>query len=123
MRILVADRHPGVRSAPRLILEQEPGVKAVGDAGAADEASARLRATQADLLLLDWSLAARAPSEMLAGLRAILPSPVGVALSGRPDLCSDALSAGAGAFASKIDPPESLLRVLWSACTCHLDAD
>jgi DNA-binding NarL/FixJ family response regulator len=54
MRILVADQQSKIRSALRLILEQEPDQRVVGEANNIDSLLAMVDENPPDLLLLDW---------------------------------------------------------------------
>ncbi|MCL4535543.1 MAG: response regulator transcription factor [Bacteroidetes bacterium] len=120
MRILLADDQPEVRSALRLLLEQEAGLEVVAEAGEAACMLALLEAVHPDLLLLDWELPGldaslsrvRTRRAMLSSLRALCPGLSVVTLSGRPEVRRAALAAGADAFVSKGDPPEHLLATL-----------
>jgi len=127
MRILVADDQPKVRSALRLLLEQEPGLSVIGEAAETESLLAQAEAICPDLVLLDWelpSLQAIDPStpstgaeagsghRLLSALRALCPRLLVIALSGRPEARQAALAAGADAFVSKGDPPEQLLTTL-----------
>ena len=55
MRVLIADDQPSVRSALKLVLEQQ-GIDVAGDVSNSRELLAWFKANQADLLLLDWEL-------------------------------------------------------------------
>ena len=112
MRVLLADKQTKVRSALRLLLEQEPGLSVVGEAAEAEDLLAQVEATQPDLVLLDWELLDQGGAATLAGLRAARPGLVVIALSGRSEARQAALAAGADAFVSKGDPPERLLTTL-----------
>lgn len=119
MRVLLADEQDFVRSALRLLLEQEAGISVVGEAKAANDLLALARATRPDLVLLSCELPGlvlngqhgRQPT-LLPELRALEPRPAVVALSGRPEAERAALGAGADGFVSKGDPPERLLTTL-----------
>jgi DNA-binding NarL/FixJ family response regulator len=56
IRIVVVDDHALVRRGVRLILEQEPDLTVVGEAGDGAEAVALLRTTEADLVILDIAM-------------------------------------------------------------------
>jgi DNA-binding NarL/FixJ family response regulator len=127
MKILLADDEAKVRSALRLLLEQQEGLKVVGEVERADGLMDEIGAVQPDALLLDWELPglrdkiAGAPGASkgrvswlgsLRALRALNPRLVVIALSGRPEARQTALDAGADAFVSKGDPPERLLAVV-----------
>ena len=120
MRILLADDQPGVRSALRLLLEQEPGLEVVGEAADAERLLDSAGSAHPDVILLDWELPDRqAPNggaggaeHLVAGIHVAFPSAKVIALSGRMEACQAALAGGADAFVSKSEPPERLLAAL-----------
>lgn len=119
MRVFLADDQPKVRSALRLLLEQERGLCVVGEAAEAEELLAQLKATWPDLMLLDWELPGLSLTNsvgpgkhLLSVLHTFYPNLRVIALSGRPEARQAALAAGVDAFVSKGDPPERLLTIL-----------
>ena len=117
MRVLLADDQSKVRSALRLLLEQEPGMSVVGEAAEAEDLLAQVRAVHPDLVLLDWELPGlQAANPVLPTLRALCPHLSVIALSGRPGARRAALAAGADAFVSKGDPPEQLMAAVNGCC-------
>ena len=112
MRVLLADDQTKVRSALRLLLEQEPGLSVVGEAAEAEDLLVQVEVTQPDLVLLDWELPGLRTDDRLSVLRALCPQLKVIALSGQPEARRAALSAGADAFVSKGEPPERLLAAL-----------
>lgn len=112
MHVLLADDQTKVRSALRLLLEQQPEMNVVGEAVEAEDLLVQVEAAQPDLVLLDWELLDQGGAATLARLRAAQPGLVVIALSGRPEARRAALDAGADAFVSKGDPPERLLTTL-----------
>jgi DNA-binding NarL/FixJ family response regulator len=119
VRVFLADDQAKVRSALRLLLEQEPGLYVVGEAIEAGELLAQIKATRPDLMLLDWELpglahASSVGSEkhLLLALHVHCPDLRVIALSGQLEARQMALAAGADAFVSKGDPPERLLATL-----------
>jgi len=110
VRVLVADDQPEVRSALRLLLEQQPDMIVVGDVADAQQLLERAGSLRPDLVLLDWELPGNADASLPASLRNRCGRVI--ALSGRPEAESAALRAGADGFVSKGDPPERLLSVL-----------
>lgn len=119
MRILLADDQARVRSALRLLLEQEPGLCVVGEAAETEEILAQIQATRPDLMLLDWELpglalasSIRSGKQLLSVLHGHCPDLRVIALSGQLEARQAALAAGADAFVSKGDPPERLLATL-----------
>jgi DNA-binding NarL/FixJ family response regulator len=113
MRVLIADDQLKVRSALKLLLEQDPEVSVVGEAMEAEDLLAQVRGACADLVLLDWELPGlRAVNPLLSTLRVLCPRLSVIVLSGRPEARRAALAAGADAFVSKGDPPERLLAAV-----------
>lgn len=114
MRIILADDQPQVRSALRLLIEQECGFTVVAEAETARDLVAKLQATVADAVLLDWELPGVRAVHLVPVLRSIVPGLLIVALSGRPETQALALPAGADAFVSKGGAPETLIATLLS---------
>jgi DNA-binding NarL/FixJ family response regulator len=115
MRILLADNQADVRSALRLLLEQEPGLDVVGEAIGVEELLIQAEAAQPDLVLLDWELPGSRAADLLPALRSCCPCARAIALSGRPEARREALEAGIDVFVSKADPPERLLAAVYAA--------
>ncbi|MBU1662862.1 MAG: response regulator transcription factor [Chloroflexi bacterium] len=122
MRILLVDDQSKIRSALRLLLEQEERMAVVGEVAKAEDLLAQAEAARPDVALLDWELPglqaadhstrfASAP-RLLSDLRARCPRLQVIALSGRPEARQAALAARVDAFVSKGDPAESLLQTL-----------
>jgi DNA-binding NarL/FixJ family response regulator len=114
MRVLLADDQTRVRSALRLLLEQEQGISVVGEAAEVENLLVQVEATQPDLVLLDWELPGLRTDDWLSTLRTLCPRLKVIALSGQPEARRAALAAGADAFVSKGDPPERLLTTLYA---------
>ncbi len=118
MCVLLADDQSKVRSALRLLLQQQSDIDVLGEAVDATGLLDWVRVTCPDLVLLDWELPGRQPSaDLLAALRTQCPHLVVIALSGRPEARAAALAAGADAFVSKGDPPEALLAAIDGCCS------
>jgi DNA-binding NarL/FixJ family response regulator len=122
MKILLADDHTEVRSAIRLLLEEDTSNWLV-EAEACDYQSLldAVLSAQFELLLLDWELPGLQegrkgnPSSNgteLAQIRALQPGIKIVVLSGRMEARAEAARAGADAFVSKGDPADVLLSNL-----------
>jgi DNA-binding NarL/FixJ family response regulator len=112
VRILLADDDPKVRSALRLLLENEPGIIIVGECPAVNVLIAQVASTRAEMVLVDWDLPNLLASGAVDDLRAMHDACQFMALSGRPEERDDALRAGAVKFVCKGDPPECLLAAL-----------
>lgn len=112
MRVVLADDQPKVRSAMHLLLKHALDVSVVSEAGESNALLEQIRTVHPDLVLLDWELPGLSAIGSLSALREDCPKLLVIVLSGRPEVCEKALAAGANAFVSKIDPPETLLAAL-----------
>lgn len=112
VRILVADSRDDVRSALRLLLEQDTGTVVTSEATRAEDLVEQVRLTHPDVIMLDCDLPGLEADELLPALRSICPSIRVVALCARSEVRQAALSAGADAFVSKADPPQRLLNAV-----------
>ncbi len=112
LRVLVADDEPTLRSALCLLLEQEPALTVVGEAAESSSAQYQATALQPDVLLLDWELPGATGAALIPALRVCRPDIRIIVLSSRPEARPCALTAGADAFVSKGDPPDSLLAAI-----------
>jgi DNA-binding NarL/FixJ family response regulator len=115
MRVLLADSHDQVRSALRLLLEQETSVEVVGDARSSAALLATVAEVRPDVVLLEWSLIADRPKTVVAALRKELPALRIIVLSSRPEARQAAEAAGIGQFVSKNAFSEDLLAALRGA--------
>ena len=119
MRVVLADDQAQLRSAVRLLLNEQSNIETVGEAADLSTLEQLLESAEPDLILLDWEL---------PGLRRLVDKPALlrafrransrlqiIVLSGRPESGRSALAAGATAFVSKADPPEQLLAALRKA--------
>jgi len=110
MKLLIGDAQPRVRFGLRLLCEQQPGWHIAGEV---DDAQALLEAVSLDcpdLVLLDWELPGMPAEALLVQIRQLCPRLGVVFMSGKIELRSIALLAGADIFAYKADPPEKLLE-------------
>ena len=110
MNILIGDAQLRIRFGLRLLFEQQPGWNVAGEV---DNTQALLDAVCRgcpDLVLLDWELPGIPAEELLALIRQQCPCLGVVFMSGRLELRSMALLAGADIFAYKADSPEKLLE-------------
>lgn len=112
MRILLADQRSKIRSALRLLLEQEPNQRVVGEADNIDTLMTLVSENRPDLVLLEWELTKRQFAEILLALRKLIPGIKVIALSGNPEVRQLALEAGADAFVCKCDSADRLLATM-----------
>lgn len=114
MRVLIADNQKKLRFALRILLEQQPELKVVGEAADAGELLIQARTQQPDLVIVSWGLSGAAPVNLMNSLRKACPDIYIVILSERHerDTWQMALAAGADAFASKANPPARLMSII-----------
>lgn len=113
VRVLLADDQEKVRSALRLLIEQEADFHIVGEAGSADELLRALHAVAPHVVLLDWELPGLPGEGKLRAMRALDPQLKIIAMSGTPEARKSALGEGVDGFVSKSEPPDRLLQVLY----------
>ncbi len=111
MKVLLADRRSDVRSALRLLLEQNPDIIVIGEASRADELLA-MAETGPDLVLCDCELANDGTMNLLKSLRSLCGRTAFIVLSSRSEQREQVLAAGADYFVSKADAPETLRGIL-----------
>ncbi len=112
VRILVADSRHDVRSALRLLLEQDGGTMVTAEATRVDDLIEQARLTCPDVIILDCDLPGLQAEDVLRELRSICPGVRVVAMCARSEVRQAALSAGADAFVSKADPPPALVSAI-----------
>jgi DNA-binding NarL/FixJ family response regulator len=119
MRVLLANDQQWLRSALRLLLEEEPNVEVVGEVDEASTLPATTQSLAPDLLLLDWELSGmksnRLRQQLITTLRSIQPTLYIIMLSGNQEANRYWLVAGVDAFVSKGEPPDHLLAALHQA--------
>ena len=115
MHIQLADSRPRVRFALRALLEEQPGMRIVGEVTRSRDLLAQVEVICPDLLLLSWELPGLPGADLLVLLRKICPHLYVIVLSGQQAARQAALAAGADAFVSKITPPEGLLAAIEAA--------
>jgi len=112
MKILLADDQPNVRSAMRLLLEQQAKSNRVDEVTNTRELLNNINKHCPDILFLDWELPGHIPSNLLTNLCILCPDLFIVAMDSKPQTRHIALQAGANEFIGKNDPPERLLTVI-----------
>ncbi len=114
MMILLADDNPEVRSALRLLLEQEPVSASVMEVADGKSLLSHINENCAMVLLLDWELPGPQRSVLLKLVRSRCPKMKVIALSSKFEARQEALAARVDAFVSKAEPPEKILSTIWS---------
>lgn len=119
LRVLVADGRPDVRSALRLMLEQDPEILVSAEAANSAEMMQQVDRTRPDVVIVDCGLPGPRAAELLPAVRSICPRMWIVAMGARPEQRRPALSAGADAFVDKTEPTSKLLSVVRQGLAGH----
>lgn len=110
-KILLADDDPRVCWSLHMLLRHRPGLSIVGQEDQAGLLT-KAAASRPHIILLDWELAAETPDRLISALHSLDTRPIVIVLSVQPEREHQALTAGADAFVTKIDPPERLLEAV-----------
>lgn len=114
IRILIVDDHPIMRVGIAAILNAQPDMRVVAQAGTAAEALRMFAAERPELTLMDLRLPDRSGVEAIRGIRAMAPRARIVVLTtyeGDEDI-HQALAAGAQGYLIKGMPHDALVRAL-----------
>ncbi|HYH29897.1 MAG TPA: response regulator transcription factor [Pseudonocardia sp.] len=117
IRVLIVDDHPVVRDGLRGVLDGEPDMQVVGEAGHGAEALARIRAVAVDVVLMDLRMPTMGGVEAIGELRRSAPA-VRVLVLTTYDTDRDvlpAIEAGATGYLLKDTPRDELLRAVRAA--------
>ena len=110
MLIFLAESDQNLRVGLQLLLLHEPGLHVVGMAVQADGLLSQVKATQPEVLLLDWRLPGASIQDLLADIQGLASPPKIVVLSVNPEDKTAAFASGADGFVSKSEPPDELLE-------------
>jgi DNA-binding NarL/FixJ family response regulator len=103
IRVLIVDDHEVLASSLAQVLDSEPDLRAVGVAGTLERATALIRTTAPDVLLLDHRLPDGDGVAAIGRLRDLRPSMAVIVLTASPaeHLMVAAVEAGVSGFLSK----------------------
>jgi two-component system response regulator DegU len=110
--VFLAEGETHVREALRLILEHQPDLIIVGEAGSAESLLSQVCRQPPDVILLDWNLPGFHPQRLVAALRQCCPETLILATSVRPEQSKMAEMPGVNAFLSKQSPPDEFIEDL-----------
>jgi two-component system response regulator NreC len=96
IRIVLADDHAVVRSALRMLLDAEPGMEVVAEAGDVEGAIRYLRGHRPEILILDLNMPGRASLEALPDITEASPETqiVVLTMQSEPAFAREAMQAG-----------------------------
>lgn len=114
MRILLVDDHEVVRLGVRALLEDEPGMEVVGEAGTVQEAMSLVRELLPDVVVLDLRLPDGHGVDVCRQIKTELPETRIIVLTSFPndEVILDAISAGADGYVLKQIGSGELLTAL-----------
>jgi two-component system invasion response regulator UvrY len=114
IRVLIADDHAVVRRGVRQILEAEPDIEVIGEAGEYGEIRRRLKDLQCDVLILDVQMPGKNGLEVVKNLRDEIPRLAVLMLSTYPEdqYAVRALKAGARGYITKTTAPERIVEAV-----------
>ena len=114
MQILVVDDHAILRSGLRLLIDAQPTLNVVGEAGSGADAVAQARTLQPDLILLDLSMPDGDGLSIIATLRSVAPQARILILTMHDDTSHlrQALDAGASGYVLKNAVDQELLMAI-----------
>jgi DNA-binding NarL/FixJ family response regulator len=103
VRVFLVDDHEVVRRGVAEVLEDEPGITVVGEAGSAAEAVVRVAAVRPDVVVMDMRLPDGDGAELCRGLRNRVPGLRCLVLTSysEQDALDAAVQAGASGFLLK----------------------
>ena len=114
MRILIADDHGIVRAGVKLLLERQPGLDAVAEAGDGIEAVEQALAVRPDLCILDVGMPRLTGLQAAREIRSHLPQARVLMLSMHDDehYLFEALKAGASGYVLKREADQDLVEAV-----------
>jgi DNA-binding NarL/FixJ family response regulator len=114
IRVLIADDHQMVRDGFRRLLEREPDLLVVGEAGGVSETLEQIRQTQPDVVLLDMHLTDGTGREVLPALPQ-MPAPTrAIVVTGVPHdgTAEEVIGLGASGYLVKSASSAELVRAI-----------
>jgi two-component system response regulator NreC len=115
--IVLADDHIVLRNGLRLLLEAEPDLHVVSEAGSVRDVFGLVRTHRPSVLLLDLNMPGGSSVEAISRLRRISPHTAIVVLTmeDEPALMREAYEAGASGYVLKESAATELVRAIRSA--------
>jgi two-component system, NarL family, response regulator NreC len=112
--IIIADDHAVVRKGLRLLIDAEPGLRVVAEAGTVPEAVRKSRALRAGVLILDLNMPGGSSLEAIPQIREQAPMTAIVVLTMQndPAFARKALQSGAAGFVLKEAADDELLEAI-----------
>ncbi len=115
--VIIADDHAVVRKGLRLLIDAEPGLKVVAEAGTVPDAMMKTRALRAGVLILDLNMPGGSSLEAIPLIREQAPMTAIVVLTMQndPAFARQALQSGAAGYVLKEAADDELLEAIRQA--------
>ncbi len=113
-RVGIVDDHAIVRNGLRQFLEEQVGLRVVGEAASGREAIDLVRNTEMDVLLMDLSMPGQSGIDALAMIRAKAPEVAVLVLSGYPEehYAVNLIRQGASGYLNKGCEPATIVEAI-----------
>jgi two-component system response regulator NreC len=117
--IIIADDHAVVRKGLRLLIDAEPGMRVVAEAGDVPEAVRKTRVLRAGVLILDLNMPGGSSLDAIPEIRKQAPMTAIVVLTMQndPAFARKALQSGAAGFVLKEAADDELLEAIRQAAS------
>jgi two-component system invasion response regulator UvrY len=114
IKVLITDDHRLVRAGYRRLLEDEPDIEVVGEAGSGQEALDFVRTQDVDVILLDVSMPGENGLEVLPKLKRAAPNAcvLMVTMHTEKHIKARAMAAGASGYLLKESAAEELITAI-----------
>ena len=112
MQIIVASDNRSTRAAIAMLVRVQPDLELAGEVDDIADLVAKIKATQAPLVVLDWDALGQRIETLMDLLQLFEEPPSIIALSVREEARADVHSAGIRNFAHKGEPPDRLLETI-----------
>jgi two-component system response regulator NreC len=122
IRIVLADDHAVVRAGLRMLLESEPGLEVLAEAGTTQDAARYVRGHHPDVLVLDLNMPGESGLELIPRIREEEPGTAIVVLTMQrdPAFARQALSSGALGYVLKDAADAELVHAVRLAASGQL---
>ncbi len=112
--ILLVDDHAVVREGYRAVLQKQPGLRVIAEAGDGAEAYRRFKESRPDLVIMDLTMPGIGGIEAIRRIRQWDPGAKILAFTMHQNaaFAVQAIRAGARGYVTKTSPPEALVRAV-----------
>ncbi len=111
IKVFIVDDHEIIRQGLKMILKEESDIQVVGEASDGEEAIAKIKKTESDIMLLDMNMPGRSGIELLSDIKALKPKMHILVLSIHPEdkFALRTLKSGASGYLCKDTALEELV--------------